>query len=294
MPSRRRNVVDPLQLKAGDLVVHEQHGVGRYVEMVQRTVQGATREYLVIEYAAAKRGQPGDRLYVPTDSLDQVTRYVGGEAPTLHRLGGADWAKAKGRARKAVKEIAGELIRLYSARMAAPGYAFGPDTPWQRELEDAFPYVETPDQLSTIDEVKADMERPVPMDRSSAATSATARRRSLCAPRSRPCRTASRSRSSCPTTLLVQQHVDDVRGALRQLPGHRRVRCRASRPTRRPKEVLEGMADGSVDVVIGTHRLLDCRRARSRTSAWSSSTRSSASASSTRSTSRRCGPTWTS
>ena len=96
MPSRRRNAVDPLQLRPGDYVVHEQHGVGRYVEMVQRTVQGATREYLVIEYAPAKRGQPGDRLFVPTDQLDQVTRYVGGEAPTLHRLGGADWAKAQG------------------------------------------------------------------------------------------------------------------------------------------------------------------------------------------------------
>ena len=102
---------------------------------------------------------------MPTDQLDQVTKYVGGEAPTLHRLGGADWAKTKGRARKAVREIAAELIRLYSARMASPGYAFGPDTPWQRELEDAFPYVETPDQLAAIDEVKRDMEKPMPMDR---------------------------------------------------------------------------------------------------------------------------------
>ena len=102
---------------------------------------------------------------MPTDQLDQVTRYVGGEAPTLNKLGGSDWAKTKGRARKAVKQIAGELIRLYSARMASPGYAFGPDTPWQRELEDAFAYVETPDQLATIDEVKADMEREIPMDR---------------------------------------------------------------------------------------------------------------------------------
>ena len=124
---------------AGDYVVHEQHGVGRYVEMVQRTVNGGEREYLIIEYGPAKRGQPGDRLFVPTDPLDQVTKYVGGEAPTLHKLGGADWAKTKGRARKAVREIAAELIRLYSARMASPGYAFGPDTPWQRELEDAFP-----------------------------------------------------------------------------------------------------------------------------------------------------------
>src|SRR5207248_460606 len=103
LPSKRRNVVDPLQLKPGDHVVHEQHGVGRYVEMVQRTVAGATREYLVVEYAR------GDRLYVPTDALDQVTRYAGGESPSLDRLGGADWAKRKGRARKAVREIAAAL-----------------------------------------------------------------------------------------------------------------------------------------------------------------------------------------
>src|SRR6185437_10225461 len=120
---------------------------------------------LIIEYAAAKRGQPPDRLFVPTDALDQVTKYVGGEQPALSRLGGSDWAKTKGRARKAVKEIAAELIRLYSARMATQGHAFGPDTPWQRELEDAFPYIETPDQLAAVDEVKADMEKPLPMDR---------------------------------------------------------------------------------------------------------------------------------
>nr|MDT0663847.1 CarD family transcriptional regulator [Micromonospora sp. DSM 115978] len=158
MPSRRRKGIDPMALAAGDLVVHDAHGVGRYVEMVNRTVSGATREYLVLEYAR------GDRLYVPTDSLEQVTRYIGGDAPSLDRIGGADWAKRKGRAKKAVKQIAAELVRLYSARMSAPGYAFGPDTPWQRELEDAFPFRETPDQRGAIDEVKADMEKPVPRD----------------------------------------------------------------------------------------------------------------------------------
>ena len=147
MPSRRRGGIDPLQLTSGDFIVHSQHGVGRYLEMTSRTIQGATREYLVIEYAPSKRGQPPDRLYLPTDQLDEVTRYAGGEAPSLHRLGGADWAKTKGRARKAVREIAAQLIRLYSARVASPGHAFGPDSPWQRELEDAFPYAETPDQL---------------------------------------------------------------------------------------------------------------------------------------------------
>ena len=109
--------------------------------------------------ARRKRGQPADRLFVPTDALDEVSRYVGGEVPTLNKLGGADWAKTKGRARKAVREIAAQLVQLYAARQSAPGHAFAPDTPWQRELEDAFPFTETPDQLSAIDEVKADMER---------------------------------------------------------------------------------------------------------------------------------------
>src|SRR5690606_31313756 len=136
-----------------------------FVEMSQRVVQGATREYLVLEYAPSKRGQPPDRLFVPTDQLDQVTKYVGGEAPTLNRLGGSDWQKTKSRAKRHVRQIAAELIRLYSARMATSGHAFGPDTPWQRELEDAFAFNETPDQLSSIEEVKADMEKPVPMDR---------------------------------------------------------------------------------------------------------------------------------
>ncbi|NUT96851.1 MAG: transcription-repair coupling factor, partial [Saccharothrix sp.] len=165
MPSRRRNAVDPLALKAGDFVVHEQHGIGKYVEMVQRTVAGATREYLVLEYASSKRGQPGDRLFVPTDQLDEVSRYVGGELPTLNKLGGSDWKNTKAKARKAVKQIAAELVQLYAARQAAPGHAFAGDTPWQRELEDAFPFTETVDQMAAIDEVKADMERSVPMDR---------------------------------------------------------------------------------------------------------------------------------
>ena len=116
MPSKRKQAVDPLELRAGDFVVHEQHGIGRYLEMVQRTICGITREYLVIEYAPAKRGQPGDRIFVPTDTLEQVSKYIGGESPTVHRIGSGEWQKAKGRARKAVKQIAGELIRLYAAR----------------------------------------------------------------------------------------------------------------------------------------------------------------------------------
>ncbi|MSX52933.1 MAG: transcription-repair coupling factor, partial [Actinobacteria bacterium] len=132
LPSKRKAAIDPLELRAGDFVVHEQHGIGRYIELVQRTVAEVTREYLVIEYASAKRGQPGDRIFVPTDALEQVSKYVGGEAPTVHRIGSGEWQKAKGRARKAVREIAGELIRLYAARTSSPGFAFSPDTPWQR------------------------------------------------------------------------------------------------------------------------------------------------------------------
>ena len=155
LASRRRNAVDLVTLQPGDYVVHAQHGIGRFVEMRERTVSGATREYLVLEYASSKRGQPADRLFVPTDALDEVSRYVGGEVPTLNKLGGADWAKTKGRARKAVRQIAAQLVQLYAARQSSPGHAFGKDTPWQRELEDAFPYTETPDQLAAIDEVKA-------------------------------------------------------------------------------------------------------------------------------------------
>ncbi len=196
----------PLQLKSGDYVVHEQHGVGRYVEMTSRTAAGATREYLVIEYAPGRRGQPPDRLYVPSDQLDEVTRYSGGEAPTLHRLGGADWAKAKGRARKAVRQIASELIRLYSARMASAGFAFGPDTPWQRELEDAFPYVETPDQLGAINEVKVDMERPVPMDRLICGDVGYGKTEIAVRAAFKAVQDGKQVAVLVPTTLLVQQH----------------------------------------------------------------------------------------
>ncbi|MFN8076765.1 MAG: transcription-repair coupling factor [Kineosporiaceae bacterium] len=255
MPSRRRNVVDPLQLKPGDFVVHEQHGVGRYVEMVQRTVQGATREYLVIEYAASKRGQPGDRLFVPSDSLDQVTRYVGGEAPALNKMGGADWAKTKGRARKAVREIAGELIRLYSARMASTGHAFGPDSPWQRELEDAFAYVETPDQLACIDEVKADMEKALPMDRLLCGDVGYGKTEIAVRAAFKAVQDGKQVAVLVPTTLLVQQHFETFTERYRNFPVTVKPLSRFQSDAD-SRATLDGLADGSVDVVIGTHRLL--------------------------------------
>jgi transcription-repair coupling factor (superfamily II helicase) len=255
MPARRRNVVDPLQLSTGDLVVHEQHGVGRFVEMIQRTVQGATREYVVIEYAPSKRGQPGDRLFVPSDSLDQVTKYVGGEQPSLNKLGGSDWAKTKGRARKAVKQIAGELIRLYSARMATSGHAFAPDTPWQRELEDAFAYVETPDQLATIEEVKADMEKPIPMDRLICGDVGYGKTEIAVRAAFKAVQDGKQVAVLVPTTLLVQQHMETFGERYANFPVVVKALSRFSSDAE-AAAVKAGIADGTVDVVIGTHRLL--------------------------------------
>src|SRR3954466_14420803 len=223
--------------------------------MMQRTVGGATREYLVIEYAASKRGQPGDRLFVPSDSLDQVTRYVGGEAPQLSRMGGSDWAKTKGRARKAVRQIAGELIRLYSARMASTGYAFGPDTPWQRELEDAFPYVETPDQLACIDEVKADMEKPIPMDRLICGDVGYGKTEIAVRAAFKAVQDGRQVAVLVPTTLLVQQHMSTFSERYAPFPVEVRSLSRFQ-SAGEVSETLAGLADGTVDVVIGTHRLL--------------------------------------
>ena len=255
MPSRRRGTVDPLQLKPGDHVVHEQHGVGRYLEMVSRQVQGATREYLLIEYAPSKRGQPGDRLFVPTEQLGEVTRYVGGEAPTLSKMGGAEWSKAKSRARKIVREIAGDLIRLYSARQASPGHAFGPDTPWQRELEDAFPYVETPDQLAAIDEVKKDMGRSVPMDRLICGDVGYGKTEVAVRAAFKAVQDGKQVAVLVPTTLLVQQHMSTFTERYASFP----VTVKPLSRFQTDGEVeltREGLRSGEIDVVIGTHRLL--------------------------------------
>jgi transcription-repair coupling factor (superfamily II helicase) len=255
LPSRRRNAIDPIQLKAGDFVVHEQHGIGKYVEMVRRTVNGGEREYLIIEYAPSKRGQPGDRLFVPTDSLDQVTKYVGGESPSLSRLGGADWAKTKGRARKAVKEIAAQLIRLYSARMATQGYAFGADTPWQRELEDAFAYVETPDQLAAIDEVKDDMQKPVPMDRVICGDVGYGKTEVAVRAAFKAVQDGKQVAVLVPTTLLAHQHIQTFGERMAQFPVTIKELSRFT-PSSEVEAVTDGIVNGAVDIVIGTHRLL--------------------------------------
>ncbi|MCX6464388.1 MAG: transcription-repair coupling factor [Pseudonocardiales bacterium] len=255
LPSKRRNTVDLVALKPGDHVVHSQHGIGRFVEMRERTVSGATREYLIIEYASSKRGQPADRLFVPTDALDEISRYVGGEVPTLNKLGGADWARTKGRARKAVRQIAAQLVQLYAARQSAPGHAFAPDTPWQREMEDAFPYTETPDQLAAIDEVKRDMERPVPMDRVISGDVGFGKTEIAVRAAFKAVQDGKQVAVLVPTTLLASQHLDTFTERMRAFPVTVRGLSRFT-DAAEAKETVEGLAQGKVDVVVGTHRLL--------------------------------------
>jgi len=255
LASRRKNRIDPLSLKEGDFIVHQVHGIGRFVEMAERVVNGTKREYLVIEYASSKRGQSGDRLYLPTDSLDQVTKYVGGEAPTLHHMGGADWQKAKGKARKAVKQIAAELIQLYAARTSSPGFAFSPDTPWQRELEDAFPYVETIDQLATITEVKKDMEATYPMDRIVCGDVGFGKTEIAIRAAFKAVQDGKQVAVLVPTTLLVQQHLTTFGERFAGFPVNLAGLSRFSTPSEL-KKTLEKIQAGEVDVLIGTHRLL--------------------------------------
>jgi transcription-repair coupling factor (superfamily II helicase) len=262
LASRRKNVVDPLQLKTGDFVVHNTHGIGKFLELVQREVSTGgrnaiktQREFLVIEYAPNKRGYPGDKLYVPTDQLDLLSRYVGGEAPTLSKMGGSDWAAAKGKARKAVRDIAVELVKLYSARMASKGHAFGPDTPWQRELEEAFAFAETPDQLTTIDEVKADMERPIPMDRLLSGDVGYGKTEVAVRAAFKAVQGGKQVAMIVPTTLLVRQHMETFAERFAGFPVHLRALSRFQ-SDKESKETIAGLLDGTVDVVIGTHRLL--------------------------------------
>ncbi|MET1051394.1 MAG: transcription-repair coupling factor [Mycetocola sp.] len=262
LASKRKNVVDPLQLKAGDYVVHQTHGIGRFVELSQREVSSGgrnptktRREYLTLEYAPSKRGYPGDKLLVPTDQLDLLSRYVGGEAPALSKMGGSDWSQAKSRARKAVRDIAVELVKLYSARMASKGFAFSRDTPWQRELEEAFPFAETPDQLTTIDEVKADMERPIPMDRLLSGDVGFGKTEVAIRAAFKAVQDGKQVAMLVPTTLLVKQHFETFSERFAGFPVHLRALSRFQ-TAKEAKETKEGLERGTIDVVIGTHRLL--------------------------------------
>ncbi len=236
-------------LAPGNYVVHRQHGVARYGGMVTRTMGGATRDYLLLEY----RG--GDRLYLPTDQIELLTPYAGGESPTVNRLGGSEWQKARSKARAAVHEVAEELVALYRRRLEVTGHAFGPDTPWQAELETSFPFVETSDQLRAIEEVTADMERPQPMDRLVCGDVGFGKTEVALRAVFKAVQDGFQAAVLVPTTLLASQHAQTF--ADRYAPFPVKVALLSRFLTNaQAADVLAGLADGSVDVVVGTHRLL--------------------------------------
>ncbi len=247
--ARRRSEAVAVELEPGDFAVHQVHGVGRYVGMVRRAVAGAERDYLLLEYAE------GDKLYVPSDQVGIVAKYIGGEAPRLHRLGSSDWVRAKSRVRRAVRDMAGELVRLYSVRMSVRGHAFAPDTPWQAELEDAFPHDETRDQLAAVEEVKRDMEQPRPMDRLLCGDVGYGKTEIAVRAAFKAVMDGKQVAILVPTTLLAEQHY--VTFSERYAPFPVKV-AMLSRfvPPKEQAAILEQAEAGAIDVVIGTHRLL--------------------------------------
>ncbi|MQA99200.1 MAG: transcription-repair coupling factor [Actinobacteria bacterium] len=247
--ARRRETQGPLDLTEGDLIVHEVHGIGRYVGMVDRELLDVHREYLVIEYAKE------DRLYVPSDQIDLVSKYVGGEAPKLNRLGSGEWNKTKARVRRKAREIAHELVTLYAKRLNAKGHAYGPDTPWQRELEDSFPYEETPDQLRAVDEVKDDMERPIPMDRLVCGDVGYGKTEIAVRAAFKALAEGKQVAVLVPTTILAQQHFATLSERYRHFPVKVAMLSRFLSAAE-AKQVLDDLRNGKVDVVVGTHKLL--------------------------------------
>ena len=243
---QRRFLAD---LVPGAFVVHQHHGVARFEGMVRRAVGGHDREYLLLAY----RGR--DRLYVPSDQITSIRHYTGGEAPTLSRMGGSDWAATKNRVRRAVAEVAQELVVLYQKRMTTAGHAFDPDTPWQRELEDSFEYQETRDQQQAIDEVKRDMERPVPMDRLLVGDVGFGKTEIAVRAAFKAVQSGRQVAVLVPTTLLAQQHTQTFRDRYGPFPVRVETLSRFLTPAQ-TREVLRGLESGEVDVVVGTHRML--------------------------------------
>ncbi|WP_426573628.1 transcription-repair coupling factor [Aquihabitans sp. McL0605] len=236
-------------LKPGDYVVHHQHGVGRYGGMVKRAIGGVDRDYLLLEY----RGD--DKLYVPSDQIDAVRHYTGGDSPALSKLGGGDWTKTKARVKSEVQAVAQELVVLYQKRLHAPGHAFPIDTPWQRELEDAFPYRETPDQVKAIDEVKADMEADTPMDRLVCGDVGFGKTEVAVRAAFKAIQDGKQVAILVPTTLLATQHFQTFSDRFAAFPVRVEVLSRFL-TAGQAKAVAEGVRSGEVDCVIGTHRLL--------------------------------------
>jgi transcription-repair coupling factor (superfamily II helicase) len=230
-------------------VVHYQHGVGKYEGMVTRAIGGVERDYLLVAYKG------GDKLYIPSDQIDALRHYVGGETPTLHRLGGSDFAKAKSKVKSAVREIAQELVLLYQQRVNASGHAFGSDTPWQHEMEEAFGYVETPDQKTAIEDIKADMERPYPMDRLLCGDVGFGKTEVAVRAAFKAMQDGMQVAVLAPTTLLASQHGNTFADRFAGYPIRVEVLSRFLSAAQ-AKKVIAGIESGEVDCVIGTHRLL--------------------------------------
>src|SRR5580658_8874304 len=236
-------------LEAGSFVVHRQHGVARFEGVTTRTMAGTTRDYLILQY----RGS--DRLYLPVDQIEAITPYSGGESPTLSKMGGADWQRTRAKARAAAGEVAAELVQLYRRRLAVEGRAFGPDTPWQTEMEGSFGFVETEDQLKAIADVKADMEEPRPMDRLVCGDVGFGKTEVAVRAAFKAVQDGTQAAILAPTTLLASQHAQTFADRFAPYPVRVELLSRFLSQAQQ-KKVVEGLADGSVDVVIGTHRLL--------------------------------------
>jgi transcription-repair coupling factor (superfamily II helicase) len=236
-------------LEVGSYVVHRQHGVARFDGVTTRTMGGTTRDYLILQY----RGS--DRLYLPVEQIEAITPYSGGESPTLSKMGGADWQRTRARARAAAGAVAAELVELYRRRLAVEGHAFGGDTPWQTEMESAFPFVETDDQLKAITDVKADMEEPRPMDRLVCGDVGFGKTEVAIRAVFKAVQDGTQTAVLVPTTLLASQHAQTFADRYAPFPVRVELLSRFLSPAQQ-KAVVDGLADGSVDVVIGTHRLL--------------------------------------
>jgi transcription-repair coupling factor (superfamily II helicase) len=251
-PKALRRVVprDILErLTPGDLVVHIDHGVARYEQMLRRGPESGERDYLELSFAG------GDRIFVPVEQIGRVTRYAGGERPQLSKLGGAEWLRAKQRVRNAVADLADELLALYAARTAARGHAFGDDTPWQQEMEASFPYEETVDQLRASAEMKADMEREQPMDRLVVGDVGYGKTEVALRGAFKATQDGKQVAVLVPTTVLAAQHHATFSQRFAAFPLEVRILSRFV-PAKEQAVTIAGLADGTVDIVIGTHRLL--------------------------------------
>jgi transcription-repair coupling factor (superfamily II helicase) len=240
-----------IELKPGDFVVHVEHGIAKFAGVTKMGKENRQREYLVLKYAA------NDRLYVPTDQIDRVNRYVGAgdQPPTLSRLGTQEWSRTKQKVRESVEEVAQELLALYAAREVVPGFSFSRDSVWQQELEASFPYVETPDQMEAQAEVKADMEKASPMDRLVCGDVGYGKTEVAIRAAFKAVMDGKQVAVLVPTTVLAQQHFATFKERLEAFPVRIEVLSRFKTHSEQ-QNIVEGLASGSVDICIGTHRLL--------------------------------------